>query len=175
MMFIVTEIILKNYMDTIEVKSIIGGVATDDRGSVRFVNDFNFKDVKRFYQVQNHQTGFIRAWHAHEKEAKYAYVAKGTALLGAVPLDIMRDIKTKKDNYLKIEPVILKDYRIFKTVLSSNNPKVVFIPSGYANGFKSLEPDTIIQFFSTSTLQESLGDDIRFDYDLVNIWKEDYR
>ena len=28
---------------------IPGGVAVDDRGSVRFVNEFNFKDVKRFF------------------------------------------------------------------------------------------------------------------------------
>ena len=31
-----------------ETKIINGGVATDDRGSVRFVNDFNFDGVKRF-------------------------------------------------------------------------------------------------------------------------------
>lgn len=166
------EIILKNYMENIEIKTINGGVATDDRGSVRFVNDFDFKNVKRFYQVQNHKSEFIRAWHAHEKEAKYVYVAKGTALVGAVPLDFMKNLKSKKDNNQSAE---IDGSKIFKTVVSSNNPKVIFIPSGYANGFKSLEPDTIIQFFSTSTLQESLGDDIRFDYDLVDIWKEDYR
>ena len=65
--------------------------------------------------------------------------------------------------------------KIFKTILSSNNPKVLFIPAGYANGFKSLEEGTIVQFFSTSTLDESLGDDTRFDYNLVDIWNEDYR
>ena len=145
-----------------EPKIINGGVATDDRGSVRFVNDFNFEGVKRFYQVQNHRSGFIRAWHGHRKEAKYVYVAKGSALVGAVPINMMinKDIDQSK---------------VFKTVLSSNNPKVLFIPAGYANGFKSLEDGTIVQFFSTSTLEESLGDDIRFDFDLVDLWKEDYR
>lgn len=145
-----------------EPKIINGGVATDDRGSVRFVNDFNFAGVKRFYQVQNHRVGFIRAWHGHRKEGKYVYVAKGTAIIGAVPIDMM------------IEKNI-DQTKIFKTTLSSTNPKVLFIPAGYANGFKSLEEGTIVQFFSTSTLEESLGDDIRFDYDLVNIWEEDYR
>lgn len=159
-------------MEKNEIKTLNGGLATDDRGSVRFVNDFNFEGVKRFYQVQNHREGFIRAWHAHQKEAKYVYVAKGTALIGAVPFDIMLDLKSKKHKNEKIE---LDNSDIFKTVLSANNPKIVYIPSGYANGFKSLEKDTIIQFFSTSTLQESLGDDFRFDYDLVDIWKEDYR
>jgi dTDP-4-dehydrorhamnose 3,5-epimerase-like enzyme len=145
-----------------EPKIINGGVATDDRGSVRFVNEFNFEGVKRFYQVQNHRAGFIRSWHGHHKEGKYVYVAKGSALVGAVPLDMM--INNNVDQS-----------KIFKTVLSSNNPKVLFIPKGYANGFKSLEEGTIIQFFSTSTLEESLGDDIRFDYNLADIWTEDYR
>ena len=70
-----------------EINEIKGGVAVDDRGSVRFVNDFDFKNVKRFYQVSNHKEGFIRAWHGHEREGKYVYVAKGSALIGAVKLD----------------------------------------------------------------------------------------
>ena len=137
-----------------EMKIINGGVAVDDRGSVRFVNDFNFDDVKRFYQVANHKRDFIRAWHAHEKEGKFVYVTKGSALVGAVNL---------------------KDEQITKQVLSASSPKVLYIPPGYANGFKSLEEDTIILFFSTSTLEDSLGDDIRFPYDKWNIWEEDYR
>jgi dTDP-4-dehydrorhamnose 3,5-epimerase-like enzyme len=145
-----------------EPKIINGGIATDDRGSVRFVNDFNFEGVKRFYQVQNHRSGFIRAWHGHRKEAKYVYVAKGSALIGAAPIDMM----IKKEIDLT---------KIYKTVLSAANPKILFIPAGYANGFKSLEAGTIVQFFSTSTLEESLGDDIRFDFNLVDIWAEDFR
>ena len=40
-------------------KVISGGVAIDDRGSVTFVNDFDFLGVKRFYQVQNHRRGLL--------------------------------------------------------------------------------------------------------------------
>ncbi len=133
---------------------ILGGVAVDDRGSVRFLNDFNFENVKRFYQVQNHRQGFIRAWHGHNHEAKYVYVASGSALVGAVNMET-DEVK--------------------KFVLSSQTPRVLFIPAGYANGFKTLEDNTIILFFSTSSLNESLNDDIRFDYDKWNIWEEDYR
>ena len=49
-------------------KIINGGIAVDDRGSVRFVNEFDFKNVKEFYHVSNHRRGFIRAWHGHKKE-----------------------------------------------------------------------------------------------------------
>jgi dTDP-4-dehydrorhamnose 3,5-epimerase len=133
---------------------IPGGVAVDDRGSVRFVNDFNFQDVKRFYQVQNHKRDFIRAWHGHHHEAKYVYVASGSALVGAA------NMETNEVN---------------KFVLSSQSPKVLCIPAGYANGFKTLEENTIILFFSTSDINASLNDDIRFPYDKWNIWEEDYR
>jgi dTDP-4-dehydrorhamnose 3,5-epimerase-like enzyme len=135
-------------------KNIKGTVFADDRGFVRFVNEFDFTRVRRFYQVENHSKGFIRAWHAHEKEAKYVYVAKGSALIGAV------DLKTET---------------VTKTTLSSQTPSVLYIPAGYANGFKTLEDNTILMFFSTSTLEESKGDDIRFAYDKWNIWEDDYR
>lgn len=148
-------------------QQIIGNIATDDRGTVRFVNDFNFDGVKRFYQVSNHRTGFIRAWHGHMKEAKYVYVAKGTALVAAVP---MEDMLAAKESGTLANPDVVQ-----KAVLSANKPTVMFIPAGYANGFKTLEEGTIVQFFSTSTLEQSLGDDIRFDYNLVDVWGEDYR
>jgi dTDP-4-dehydrorhamnose 3,5-epimerase len=131
-----------------------GGLSVDDRGSVRFVNDFNFEGVKRFYQVENHSRGFIRAWHGHKKEGKYVYVTNGSALVGIV------NMETEE---------------ISKFVLSSQTPKVLWIPPGHFNGFKSLEENTKIIFFSTSTLEESLGDDIREDHDKWDIWNEDYR
>lgn len=133
---------------------IQGGLAVDDRGSVTFVNDFNFEGVKRFYQVENHQRGFIRAWHGHKKEGKYVYVVQGTALVGVV-------------NMITEE--------VSKFVLSSKSPKILWIPAGNYNGFKSLEENTKIIFFSTATIDESLGDDFRQEHDKWNIWKEDYR
>ena len=137
-----------------ETKIINGGLSVDDRGSVTFVSDFNFSDVKRFYVVENHRSGFIRAWHGHEKEGKYVFVVKGTALIGAV------DMNSESPK---------------KYILSDRSPKILYIPPGHANGFKTLEEDTRIIFYSTSTLQDSLGDDIRFPFDKWNIWEEDFR
>ena len=68
-------------------KIIGGGVVVDDRGSVSFVNEFDFGGVKRFYQVENHRSGFIRAWHGHKHEGKYVYVTQGSALVGVVNMD----------------------------------------------------------------------------------------
>jgi len=153
-----------------EVNLINGGVAVDDRGSVRFVNDFDFEGVKRFYQVQNHSTGFVRAWHGHALEAKYVYVAKGSALVGAVRME-------RRDYVEGVAPdaLIESEGEVQKHVLSSQNPKVLYIPKGYANGFMTLEDDTIIQFFSTSSLKDSLNDDIRFPHDRWDIWSVEQR
>lgn len=144
---------------------INGGISTDDRGSVRFVNDFCFKDVKRFYHVENHDINFIRAWHGHLKESKYVYIATGTALIGAVPLWISENGKEQSINIDQGK----------KFILSAKTPKILYIPAGYANGFMNLENNTNLIFFSTSTLDESKGDDIRFPYDAWNIWEKDYR
>ena len=150
---------------TEDLKVINGGVATDDRGQVRFVNDFNPSafGVKRFYQVSNHAVNFVRAFHGHLKESKYVYVPKGSALVAVVPME-----GTDKLLYDNVQ----------KWTLSDANPKVLYIPAGYANGFKTLTADTTVMFFSTTTLEESQDDDYRFDWNVYNlgkVWEEDYR
>ncbi len=134
-----------------------GGLAVDDRGETAFVNEFDFEGVKRFYIVSNHKAGFVRAWHAHKHEAKYVTAVSGEAIIGAV----------KIDNWEKPS----KDLSVERYVISSKKPQVLYIPSGYANGFMSLTSDLKLIFFSTSTLQESTGDDIRYDARYWNIWE----
>lgn len=137
------------------IKLIVGGKAIDDRGSLSFVNDFDFHDVKRFYIVSNHRQNFIRAWHGHRYEGKYVLVISGTALIGVVCLET--------------EEVV------GKYVLSEEQPKILWIPPNHANGFMTLKEDTKVMFFSTSTLEKSKGDDVRFPYAKWNIWDIDYR
>ena len=139
-----------------ELTLIKGGLAVDDRGNVSFVNDFNFADVKRFYMIQNHQTGFVRAWHGHKKEAKYFYVVDGDALICGIKIDDWE----RPSKELKVE----------KFVLSARTPSILYLPAGYANGLMSLSPNTKVMVFSASTLQDSLGDDIRFEARYWNPW-----
>jgi dTDP-4-dehydrorhamnose 3,5-epimerase-like enzyme len=139
-----------------EPQLIEGGLAVDDRGELRFVNAFDFAGVKRFYSVSNHRQGFVRAWHAHKKEAKYALCLQGAVVVGTVPID----------NWEHPDP-LLQPRRF---VLSAHKPAVLFIPAGYANGFMSLTADAALLFFSTSTLEESKGDDFRYDAHYWDIW-----
>jgi dTDP-4-dehydrorhamnose 3,5-epimerase len=136
---------------------IEGGLAVDDRGELRFVNEFKFDGVKRFYIVNNHQAGFVRAWHAHRREAKYVFVSRGAAIVAVVEID----------DWEKPSP----NSEVHRFVLSAVKPSILYIPPGYANGFKTLTADTQLIFFSTATLEESRGDDIRYDVYYWNPWQ----
>jgi dTDP-4-dehydrorhamnose 3,5-epimerase-like enzyme len=140
-----------------EPKLIKGGIAIDDRGAVSFVNDFNFQGVKRFYTIENHKQGFIRAWHGHKKEGKYFLVVKGSAIICGVEIDDWENPS--------------KNLKIFRYVLSEVSPSVLYMPAGYANGSMTLSKDSKIMVFSDSTLEESLHDDIRFDSRHWNPWE----
>ena len=63
------------------------------------------------------------------------------------------------------------DLKFDKFVLTAKNPSILYIPSGYANGFKTLSTDTKIIFFSTSTLKDSVDDDYRFEAYKWNPWE----
>lgn len=139
-----------------KLKIIQGGVATDDRGRVSFVNDFNFEGVKRFYSVTNHRPQFIRAWHGHKKEAKFVSVIQGAALFGAVKIDSWESPSA--------------DLEVSKYVLSDTAPSILYVPPGYANGFMTLVENTRLIFYSTSSLAESNGDDYRYDAKHWDIW-----
>ncbi|TXT64896.1 MAG: putative NAD-dependent epimerase/dehydratase [Promethearchaeota archaeon] len=142
---------------------IKGGVAVDDRGTVSFANDFHFYGVKRFYQVENFMNTTIRAWHGHKNEAKYVYVTKGSAIVAIVKIDNFKNPS--------------KNQKIHRFILSDKNPQILFIPPGFANGFRSIEEDTRIIFFSTSTMEETQSDDYRFpaDYWGNKVWEVENR
>ena len=142
-------------------KLLAGGIGVDDRGAVGFVNDFDFAGVRRFYTVTNHRQGFVRAWHAHRREAKYVTVVCGAAVIGAVAID----------DWDKPS----KNAQVNRYVLSADKPSVLFIPAGYANGFMSLTENAKLMFFSTSTLSESQGDDIRYEARYWDIWSVEER
>ena len=111
--------------------------------------------------IENHSNGFIRAWHGHKKEGKFVLVVKGSALVGAVKIDNWENPS--------------KNLEVKRFVLSENNPAILYIPKGYANGFKSLSNDLKIVFYSTSSLEEAMEDDYRYGAYHWNPWKVEER
>ena len=143
------------------VKFIKGGISVDDRGELLFCNDFDMNEIKRFYQVSNHSSNFIRAWHAHKYESKYVFVISGAAILAGVKIDDWDNPD--------------KDAEVERTVLTDKRPGVLFIPAGYAHGYKTLVADTKIMFFSTASLDKSIDDDYRYEAYYWNPWEIEER
>src|SRR3989344_1770312 len=120
---------------------VSGDINVDDRGSVRFVNDFDLSKVKRFYQVENHVVGQVRAWEGSKHGETYVYVPGGSAEVAVVNPDTGE---------------------IQKFVMSAAKPRVLWIPAGCVSGFKTLEEKTILIFFSSQTEPEHKIDLIQF-------------
>ena len=138
-----------------------GGLAADDRGQLQFINDLDVSAYRRFYVISNHRAGFVRAWHGHQFEGKAIAVLRGAAVVGAV----------KVDDWENPDP----NAEVHRVALSGSAPKAFIIPPGHANGIMSLTDDALIFVFSSSSLEESAGDDIRLPSRLWDIWNVEER
>jgi dTDP-4-dehydrorhamnose 3,5-epimerase-like enzyme len=133
----------------------------DDRGSLSFVNELLLNEFKRFYIIENHTAGFVRAWHGHMKEAKAFVPIEGAFLVGAVPLSNLDQPS--------------KEVTISRQVLDASSPQGFLIPKGFANGLMSLTERAKLLVLSSSSLEESQSDDYRFPFDYWNIWNIERR
>lgn len=138
-----------------ETQLIAGGNFKDDRGELQFVNDFKFEGIKRFYTIAHPDTTVIRAWQGHKIESKHFFVTKGKFLILWVEIDNW----TNPDKKLKVN----------QQILSADNPQILIIKAGNANGFKALEKDSQLIVFSDLTLEEAKHDDYRFECDYWTI------
>lgn len=121
------------------MKVIRGNSFSDDRGQVKFVNDFDLSSVLRIYCIEP-KPGVIRAWQGHKKETKWFYAVKGSFLVKSVNMDTLN--KT--------------DYQ-----LNSSVSEVLEITPGHFNGFEALEEGSVLMVFSDLRLEESKEDDFR--------------
>ncbi len=112
---------------------IKGNNHTDHRGTISFINDFKFDGVERFYIIHHPETSIIRAWQGHKYESKYYFPIKGSWIIAWVKMDFDKPVENWRAEYIK---------------LSANDNKMIFLPPGYANGFKALDKDAIIIGFS---------------------------
>lgn len=142
-----------------KLKKIDGGLRKGNLGTIKYVNDFSFKKIKRFYQIDLPKKNIIRAFHGHLKETKYVYPVEGSTLLCAVKLTSAKNPSKKS--------------HVYKFILSDKKPQIVQVPPGFANGIKSISSTAKVIFFSSSTLSQSLKDDFRFpsDYWGKEVWK----
>jgi dTDP-4-dehydrorhamnose 3,5-epimerase-like enzyme len=124
---------------------------------VSFVNEFDPSRSRRLYIVENFAVGTVRAWHAHRREWKWVMAIAGAALACCV----------KIDDWESPSP----DAEVERFTLDAAQPGVLEIPGGYGNGAMSLVGGTKLIYFSDSTLETSLEDDIRFPARYWDPWR----
>lgn len=133
-------------------------VSSDDRGVfVQWLQNAHALEfapelkVKRVYYVYNYGAGVARGFHFHEREWKIFTIANGAA------------------KFVALDPEHPEDIHTF--ISSPRKANVIVVPPGYANGWISLEPNTILICGSTSTIEESIADDKRMDpYKFGDVW-----
>jgi dTDP-4-dehydrorhamnose 3,5-epimerase len=136
---------------------ISGNIFQDERGSLSFLNDFSLKPIVRLYEIAPISTNIIRAWQGHKKESKWFYCSQGSFVINLVKLD---DFKNPSN-----------DLEVHEIHLKSENPQVLFIPGGYANGFKSTSENSKLMVFSDFDLEASKKDDYRYEQNKwLKIW-----
>ncbi len=135
---------------------IDGGSYRDDRGVVSFVNDFDLSVVKRMYFSENANTNIIRAWQGHQIESRWFFCVAGSFDVRLVAID---DWENPSDKL-----------RVLKYALRNNSTQVLYIPPGYANGFRALEENSKLLIFSDYLMGEIPNDQIRFDKNNWTNW-----
>ncbi len=65
---------------------IEGNIHRDEKGVVRFVNDFDMSRVVRMYCIES-KIGVVRAWRGHKKKMKWFYAAKGSFVVKVIDMN----------------------------------------------------------------------------------------
>lgn len=131
--------------------TIIGGIAKDHRGQIRFVNDFDMSQVKRFYIITNADTELVRGWRAHRIEQRWFYVLSGAFELDLVKID---DWENASSN-LPIE----------KRLLKAADQQVIHVPVGYGTAFQALEVGSELLVFADYGIENAKNDDYTWPVD----------
>jgi len=127
---------------------IPGGSHTDNRGSIRFNNDFNATYIKRIYTIENESTKFIRSWQGHAIERRWFSAIKGCFEIKLIKIDNWENPN--------------KSAEIFTSILEDKNLDTLCVPKGYVSSIQALEENSKLFVMSDHLLGE-VKDEYRFE------------
>ncbi|WP_312135013.1 WxcM-like domain-containing protein [Sphingobacterium sp.] len=133
------------------IEYIKGGIASDYRGQIRFVNEFDMSDIKRFYIIKNSDLELVRGWRAHRIEQRWFYVLSGSFKIFIV----------KIDNWINPS----KDLQVSALILNSMENKVMHLSAGYATAFQAMEENSELLVFSDYRIENAEKDDYTYPLD----------
>jgi len=137
-----------------------GGRHEDARGALRFCNDFDMTQVKRFYTVSNSAEQPKRGWIMHRRETKWFF-----PLRGVTRIVVQADGSSSE---LELPQAVELTF-----TLSASNPAVLCVPPGHwflidqspelqprsGPNFSTSSPE--VQVFSNCHVGEFQDDDFR--------------
>ena len=143
-----------------EPKKILVQSISDDRGYlVPFTDYVNDELFKRAYIVGDYGKGVVRGLHYHMEEIKVFIIANGAAKF--ITMKLPEDVAKRNDDseikeYLDENPESVKSF-----VMSSRHHAVLIVPALYANGWVSLEDNTVLFSLGSIRWEQAMHDDIR--------------
>lgn len=133
---------------------IKGNVHTDFRGSLFYNNDFDAKEVKRIYFIENKDSNTVRAWQGHKIEQRWFSAVQGSFEIKLIEVDDW------------IAPS--KKSTIYSFILKANQLDVLHVPKGFISSIQALEPQSRLMLMADFLIGE-VKDEYRFDADYFKI------
>lgn len=133
---------------------IKGNLYQDDRGTVRFNNDFVALGIKRMYTLENVNTAFIRAWQGHKIEQRWFSPISGSFKIKLIEINNWSEPSN--------------DLPIIEFILKTESLDVLHIPPGYISSIQAIEEGSKLLVLSDYSLGE-IQDEYRFPTDYFKI------
>jgi len=112
--------------------------------------------IKRVYFTTHFDTETVRAWQGHIIESRWFICTAGSFTVKLVEID---DWENPSDNL-----------KVYEYELSASKQEILYIPNGFANGFKALETNAKLMIMSDYGFNEIENDQIRFDQNKWTKW-----
>jgi hypothetical protein len=133
---------------------IKGNLYQDERGTVRFNNDFVALGIKRMYTLENVNITFVRAWQGHKIEQRWF-----SPIMGSFKIKLI-----EVNNWS--EPS--KDLPMLEFILKTESLDVLHVPPGYISSIQAIEEHSKLLVLSDYELGE-IQDEYRFSADYFKI------
>ncbi len=124
---------------------INGGEHVDERGTIKFFNDFDMQEVKRFYCIQNKDTSVVRAWRGHRIEQRWFVVTEGEFIIRVVKIDDWASPS--------------KDLPIENYILNASQNQILHMPAGYATWIEAKQDHSSLMVFADYGVEHAKLDD----------------
>ena len=139
---------MKHDMDIIKIQ---GGISQDHRGQVKYINDFDMSEIRRFYRIKNDSIDLVRGWRGHKMERRWFHTISGTFVIDIVKID---DWSSPSP----LQPIV-------RYVLDAESTEVLCVPKGYATAIKAELEDSEILVFSDFGITNADNDNYFWDLD----------